>query len=203
MARLLVLRREVGTVPSVEEAAVAVNSEARSERSLRKVLTEWWSRHHFSDIAYRENEHPENDPAEDYYAVRFEAIFDPASLEASRIELWECDDGRVAIGFETRDRVGSRLGVRNRKQGFAVGSEPRLLSEDDILTLLEFASKGRIALLVRSFPMVGLGRIGVSIESDATDARLEGILRRLGWAYTPRSPCLARRLRYIAWTNER
>jgi len=139
--------------------------------------------------------------ADDDYTVVYEAVLEPASGDGARVELWECDDGRVAIGLETRERVAARLGTKDRRGGFAVGNEPLHLSPADVLWVVESVSRGRVALVAKTLPAVGLTSIGALLLVGNNDDADEDRLTRLGWLSVVDSGTAEARgaLRYESW----
>jgi len=173
-----------------------------ADRSLQRLLEEWLKRAGSLSVALRENTSPEHD-ADDDYIVVYEAVLEPTSGDGACIELWECDDGRVAVGFETRERVAARLGTKDRQGGFAVGNEPLSLSHEDVLWVVESVSKGRVALIAKTLPVVGLTSIDAVVVVGDEDDTDEDRLARLGWlsAVDPDTADVRGALLYAPWTK--
>lgn len=122
----------------------------------RDLVTAWFSSIHVSGVVFTESLDPVNDRYADYI-VCYEAVFQPVDLDQARLEVWATTDGRIAIGFETRDRVAKRLGVRNMRGGFAAGHEPYSLTESAVRALLELVANGHIGIYASTVPWFGLG----------------------------------------------
>jgi len=133
-----------------------------SPEQVRQVLFEWFSRKNAATIVFRESVDPANDP-DDSYVVVYEAVFEPTTLDQARVELSVTTDGCVAIGLETRERIAARLGVKNRRSGFAAGHEPYPLSEQGLFAILDVIAKGKIAIPTKVLPWIGLGPFGVGL----------------------------------------
>lgn len=82
-----------------------------SPQQIREVLSDWFRARGPSAIRLTENIKPNNEPYADYIIV-YEAVFEPDSLEKARIQIAVADDGRIAIGSETKNRIAERLGIR-------------------------------------------------------------------------------------------
>ena len=135
--------------------------ELRPERA-RQLLSEWFATRHTTSVAFREETNPKNDPQDDYL-IAYEAVFEPDSLDQAYVDIGVTPDGCVAIGFETRERIAARLGVKNRRSGFASGHEPYPLSEQGLLAILDVIANGQIAIPTKVLPWIGLGPFGVGL----------------------------------------
>ncbi|MDX1396809.1 MAG: hypothetical protein R3195_20715 [Gemmatimonadota bacterium] len=133
--------------------------------------------------------------------MRYEMVIEGDSPDHARVELWVTTDGRMAVGLETRDRVATRLRVRNRRPGFATGHEPEEVSKNELIALLDAVAGGELALVARIWPLIGLG--------GCTAIAGPGVIDRLRLAgYAPRRWLATRdsswrglsTLRYRRWT---
>jgi hypothetical protein len=124
---------------------------------LRQELRNWAGRRNIISATLKENTEPSNTEADDYIVV-YEAEFVPASIWRTQLRLMLTGDGLIGVGLETRQRIADRLKIRNRRQGFADGFEPRPISIGEALFLLDAASRGEIAIAARIIPLYGLGR---------------------------------------------
>jgi hypothetical protein len=104
--------------------------------SLPKRLRDWFGLKSLHAIELVENEPPNIDQPNDY-AVAYEARFSASRLDQATVEIWVTPDNYFGIGFERRDRIAMRLGVRNLSGGFAAGFEPSEQSELKLFRFLE------------------------------------------------------------------
>lgn len=172
---------------------------ASEANRLRPLLRRWLDDAGSVAATLRESS-PEHDPDDDY-VVAYKAVFEPFG-DGARVELWECDDGRIAVGFETRERVSAALDTKDRLgAGFATGNEPVCLTCQDILWMLERVSKGRIALLAKTLPVLGLAWIKGILIVEKEEEVDEESLARFGWLSAMDSDRANARgaLRYASW----
>jgi hypothetical protein len=148
---------------------------------LRAALADWYRNSGASDqVAFREVTAPPDDPDDDYLVV-YEAVFEPSSLEMARVDVWLTDDGYVAIGLEKRGRIAKRLGVKGNPIRFAAGHEPAAVSLPDLLSLLDAAAGGHLAIIARANRLFGLWSTKAAMDPDTYD-RLEASGHRdLDW----------------------
>jgi hypothetical protein len=130
-----------------------------------ELLSSWLVGKIAPDISFRESFPSTRDPADDYNVV-YEAIFEPQTLDKARIEIWVTDKGNVAFGFETRQRIAARLSVANWRKGFAAGHEPRALSREGVVALLNAISEGKLLLNIRTIVGVLAGVRAVVSEKN-------------------------------------
>jgi hypothetical protein len=167
---------------------------------LRESITAWWRGREIRSVDFHEFENPQSDP-DSRFTVTYEAVFEPRSLDQARLELWITEAGEVAIGFETRDRVASRLGVRNRRQGFAAGHEPREVSERWLREAIEMVALGDIAVAARTIPLVGLSKT-IALVAPPRLATLQGLDPvAAAWlkGATAKVSAITRLVRYERW----
>jgi hypothetical protein len=129
------------------------------------LLSNWYRTKGSSDVSFQESFPSARDPA-DSYKVVYEAVFEPRALDKARIEIWLTDEGNVAFGFETRQRLAARLSVAHWRRGFAAGHEPRPLERGGILAFLEAVSDGKLLLEARKLFGVLDGVRAVMSEGD-------------------------------------
>jgi hypothetical protein len=175
-----------------------------SPEDLRELLASWFSGRSVTGVSFHEVIPTSYDSNDDYKVV-YEAVFEPQSLEKARIEIWLTEEGRLALGFETRRRVATRLGLANWRNGFASGHEPGVVTPEGLLALLTVAAEGKIMLQLKTVFGV-LGRISAAMTKG--DRR---ILEAAGYAHvswisivkdrSARSgfPRLERLVRYWPW----
>jgi hypothetical protein len=140
-----------------------------------ELLSSWFASKMVPDISFRESFPTTHDPSDDYKVV-YEAIFEPQTLDKARVEIWVTDEGNIAFGFETRQRIATRLSVaywRKRKR-FAAGHEPISLSRDGVLALLGTISNGKLLLNARTFFGVLDGTQAAMWENDRQDLESAG-----------------------------
>ena len=101
-------------------------------------------------INFKETSDPTFHPNDDYRVI-YEASFEPSVLDKARIEFWVTDTGLVAIGIETYERIIKRTGLIAFRGGFALGHEPRSVSEKALQILFDVLSQGRLTISVYSF----------------------------------------------------
>lgn len=149
----------------------ANNGEApKTWQDVRRLISAWYARQERMQVAFTEQVHPPNDPQESYVA-EYAASFEPNDLDHMRLEMWATDDGRVSFGLETRQRVADRLGVRNRRAGFAAGHEPDRVRTEVILAVLEMVAGGQVAIASSVLPLYGLFRTRALLGVGEADAR--------------------------------
>lgn len=137
-----------------------------SPQHIQDVLLEWFRGRHATSVQFVENTKPESEPNEDY-TLAYEAAFEPSTLDRTRIEIWVATDGEIGIGIEKRDRIATRLGVKNRQKGFAAGHEPGPVTEQALLSLLTLVADGKVAITAGCLPIWGLTKTKAVVQSDA------------------------------------
>jgi len=125
--------------------------------SLPRRLREWFAIKSLHAVELLENEAPTNDQPNDY-VLAYEAQFRAAHLDQATVEVWVTSAEYIGIGFEMRDRVAKRLGVRNLKDGFATGFEPSEKNEKNLFMFLDMVCEGKVAIRASVWPLVGLGK---------------------------------------------
>jgi hypothetical protein len=133
------------------------NSARPDLAQFRVALADWYRTRAGSDqITFREITEPRNDPYPDYVLV-YEAVFEPSSVEMARMEVWLTDDGYVGVGLETRGRIAKRLGRSwTGPKQFAAGHEPITVSVAELLSLLDAAAEGHLAIIARANRLLGV-----------------------------------------------
>lgn len=145
------------------------SEEAFNLQHLRGVLAEWFRQRKPDGVRFVENTQPQEDPDSRYTAV-YEAVFEPSQLDKCRVELWLTTDGQIALGIEKRNRIASRLGIKNRQDGFAAGHEPRQVTQEGLMALLTFVANGEIAITTTTVPILGLNKAKAVVHSSSYDA---------------------------------
>jgi hypothetical protein len=143
-----------------------------------ELISNWFVSQNASGVEFREAFPSTRDPTDDYKVV-YEAIFEPQTLRKARVEIWITDQGNISFGFETRQRIAMRFSLANWRRGFAAGYEPRALSPDDLITLLQTVSDGKLSLSIRTFFGV-LGRIRAVMSQEDRRA-LQDASRDVDW----------------------
>lgn len=136
-----------------------------SPANAHELISSWFVSQSASDVELRESFPSAHRPNDDYSVV-YEAIFEPSSLDKARVEIWITKEGRVAFGFETRQRIAGRFALVNWRKGFAAGHEPRALSPNDVIALLRAASDGKLLLNIRTLFGVLNGIRALMSEED-------------------------------------
>lgn len=137
----------------------------------REILLDWFKQIQTTAIRFTENTNPESDPYA-RYTVAYEATFEPSSLDRARIEIWLTTEGMIATGLETKNRIASRLKLKEGKHKvFAAGDEPSEVTKEGLLALLTAVAEGNIAISATSLPLLGLVKTQAVLLSD-TDKSL-------------------------------
>lgn len=123
---------------------------------LREELLRWFEGRRATRVRLVENDEPPNDEYDDYQ-VDYKASFEPDTLEQARVEVWGASDGSVAIGFERRDRLARRLGVKCYEPfRFVGGHEPGFMALPELIAFLDGVADGQVAALVTILPWLGI-----------------------------------------------
>jgi hypothetical protein len=190
--------------PEEENVVATIDSPRMSLQQVRQLVTEWFSSKRTDTVAFHESVDPVNDPYGSY-VVRYEAIFEPITLDQARIELWVTAEDCVSIGFETRDRVAGRLSIKNRRSGFAAGHEPYPMTHQGLLALLEVIANGEIAIFARVVPWYGLGTTKALMLPERLHALSLKNYYPCGWLHSVKkfeSTGTVRVLRYRPWNEK-
>lgn len=144
-------------------------------QSLSTSLTQWFDNQLWRDVQLNQNPNPPVD-VNASYAVVYEAAFVPASGDAARVEIWLTAAAEIAVGIDACERVAQRLGVTNRRTGFAGGHEPLIVSMEALLCLLRLIAAGDVRIRATVAPVVGL----VSTKAVVSD---DGFAQLVGKGY--------------------
>lgn len=167
----------------------------------RKLLSEWFAKRHASGVTFREHTDPPQDPVGSY-AVAYEAIFEPQSLEHARVEVWITTKAEVAIGFERTSRVSKRLGVRSGRDIFAAGQEPLPINAPGLVAILDTIADGQMAILPTVLPLIGLVSTRAVLPREVADQLVSRGYNSLSWLKRVRDRRFlerARVLRFQPW----
>lgn len=115
------------------------------------------------------------------YEVRYEAVFEPTSVDQARVEVWLSADGGVAVGFERVKRVAERLGMKVQDDRFAAGHEPHRMTETGLLLLLEMVADGEIAIESTVMPFLGLTSTKAVVTHDVLKALVSQGYAPVNW----------------------
>jgi hypothetical protein len=168
---------------------------------VREVLRAWFQSKGATSVDFDENLRPEIDEThlDSRYVVGYEASFTPHALTKARVEVWVTHQGDLGIGFERKNRVAERLGVRGTGHDiFAAGLEPIEMSEDELISVLELAAGGQIALRVVRVPILGILSMKAFVPSGTKKSTgLEGLF----WLRERRDrlPHVGQMLEYEPW----
>jgi len=150
---------------------------------LRETLTRWFERRAPRRVRFVEDPDPpiEEDELYDGYTVNYEARFEPDTLELARVEVWGAIQGTIGVGFEKRDRMAKRLGVRcYQPHVFVGGTEPCGITLSELIVFLDAVAEGQIGALIDVWPWLGL----TSARAVAPATLLETLQRRDDpWSY--------------------
>lgn len=113
------------------------------------VVRDWWAHApRCRGVEFREPVPVPPGPGDNDYNVIYEAVFEPPELTKARVELWVTDEGGVAVLFETKARLASRLSKRRIYHGRRClgGHEPCPVSAGVLRGILEAVSKGEVSV---------------------------------------------------------
>lgn len=131
--------------------------------SLSSVLRDWVAANSLQTVAFEEITSPANVPSEDYQA-RWEAHFRPQRPDQAQVDIVLTEGNFIGVGFETRAKVANRLNLRNIRQGYAAGFEPCEKSIAALLDFLDLVRQGKVAILARCWPIVGVGKTRAAVS---------------------------------------
>lgn len=123
---------------------------------VQRAVGDWRAKHPNLSIAFSESRNPDRGSSDDY-VVAYEASFKSSDLKQLQLEVFSTEDNFVGVGIETRQRLATRLGLRQGRPGYATGHEPGPMSLDQLYALLDAAADGRISLLPQT-SLLGLGK---------------------------------------------
>jgi hypothetical protein len=124
----------------------------------KMMLDNWFRDRDVKRIRSVHVENPAKDPHARYEVIH-ETVFEPASLEMGRVEVWLTKSGEISVGFETIERVAKRLSVKGSKSGFAAGHEPQMISGQGLLAVLDLVAEGEIGLRPTVLPLIGISHV--------------------------------------------
>jgi predicted sugar kinase len=164
------------------------------------LLTKWAAAKLLQTVAFEEVNSPSYDTLDDY-SVKYEARFKPSHPEHGEVGIMLTSNDFIGIGFETRANIARRLNVKNTRQGYAAGFEPCEKSGEQLLLFLDLVREGKIAILARCWPLVGLGSThAVALERNLSSNLVFGPRGWLKAIEDTASTITARVLPYEAWT---
>lgn len=115
-----------------------------------------WSRSWVREsVQLYENNSPAPDP-DGSYAIAYEAVFAPSDPSRARLEIWVTHGGYLALGFETWQRLGERLGFQTGSNRFVAGHEPLAVTAEYITAVLNLTAMAEIAVSATVLPLVGV-----------------------------------------------
>ena len=92
-------------------------------------------------------------PPEEEYGVVYEVVFEPAELDSARLEFWFTETGGVAVGVETRERIGRRLHRKfyenNNLASSLMFHQPISVTHQYVEKWIELCADGRVFLQIR------------------------------------------------------
>lgn len=170
-----------------------------SIENLSQELKKWLSAKGLVSVDFQEATDLAYDPQDDYRVV-YQAEFLPEAPRQARLEIHLTDDGYVGIGFETRQRIAIRLGVRNRRDGFAGGFEPSLSQIDQLMFILDCVATGDVLIQARTILLCGLGHTRAFLRRRHDGARAE-LRRPMNFLFStaPSYGVLMKTLTFDAW----
>jgi hypothetical protein len=143
-----------------------------SIKNLSQELKKWLSAKGLVSVDFQEATDLAFDPQDDYRVV-YQAEFLPKAPQQARLEVHLTDKGNVGIGFESRQRVANRLGVRNLRDGFVGGFEPSVPQIEELLLILNLVAAGEVIVRATVMPCFGLGRTRTYLTRKHDGARAE------------------------------
>lgn len=168
----------------------------QTPNDFHSALDAWFAKCGATRVSFVPVFNPPVDPRDDYLVV-YEAKFEPESLDRARLELWLTDDGYIAVGLETRERIAMRLGTRTLTKGFASGHEPGPVSQEAVLRLLDYVAAGEIAIRAR-VGIFGLRRTSAIASPEVGITLAEAGYAFPGWIRDLRSSSSGA-MRFRAW----
>ena len=145
-----------------------------------QILRDWFATRKTDVVIFQEQLAPAPDP-DASYEVKYEAVFEPTSLDQARVEVWVAADGQVAVGFEKLKRVAERMGVKVANDHFAAGHEPHLMTEPGLLLLLDTIADGEIAIDPTVVPLLGVTSTKAVITHDVLNALVSKGYAPVNW----------------------
>jgi hypothetical protein len=165
--------------------------------ALTNELRRWLVSKQFNQVTLQEATDPARDPKDDYSLI-YIGKFVPKSTRAATLEVHVNDTGEIGIGFDSREGIAKRLAVKNHRQGFGDGFEPRRLERGDLFLLLDLVSAGQVGIRARMIPWYGLGQTGAILLSEENTAAVT-LLRRFYFSSRMRRASLAKTLQFEPW----
>ena len=172
----------LASVQPEEEAVGVIKAEGTRAEEIRSALARLVAERSFSKVIFREAISPSNNPMEDDYVVTYEGVFLPADLEHAYLKIFVTEIGEVGIGFETRERLSQRLGIRlrTRKKAFAAGRELASISADELINFVTVVAQGDVTLHAH-VGVMGLGRVNAIVKPDVAKAISGRYVRHWDW----------------------
>jgi hypothetical protein len=164
--------------------------------ALTNELRRWMVSKQFNQVSLQEATDLRN-PKDDYSLI-YIGKFVPRSTRAAALEVHVSDTGEIGIGFDTREGIAKRLAVKNHRQGFGDGFEPRRLERGDLFLLLDLVSAGQVGIRARIIPWYGLGQTGAILLSEENTAAVT-LFRRFYFSARMRRASLAKTLQFEPW----
>jgi hypothetical protein len=177
------------------------NLQELAVQQIRSTLIAWFNSQDSTSVSFRENVHPKTD-SNARYEIIYEILFEPHSLIQLQVEVWVANDGRIAIGIETRERIARRLNKNNLRKGFAAGHEPHKMSEDGLIALLNLIASGNLIFSPIIIPFFGLASIKTMLLLESLDTLIASGYAPTNWLYVVDKTAFLNRenlLRYQPW----
>lgn len=160
-------------------------------------LRRWIVSKKFNHVSLHEDTDPARDPQDDYN-LTYIGKFVPESPRAATLEVHVSEAGGIGVGFDTREGIAKRLAVKNRRQGFGDGFEPRRLERGDLFLLLDLVSAGQVGIRATIIPWYGLGQTGATLLSEENTAVVT-LFRRFYFSSRMRRASLVKTLQFEPW----
>lgn len=135
-------------------------------QTLGLALADWLKARRWQHTHLTHNADPRVDPHA-AYTVTYEAVFEPESGSAARVEVWLTATEEIAVGIDSCERAARRLAVRHQRSGFAGGHEPLAVSIGGLLTLLELVAAGNVRIRTSVIPVIGLVATKAVVSSES------------------------------------
>lgn len=121
-----------------------------SSQVLSQLINNWRKEHQNTSIIFSDHLGPIEDTSYDGI-ITYEANFSSNNLEQLQLSLFGLEDKfsnsySIGIIIETKKRIAKRLGIKLSGNRCATGHEPTTMNIEQITSLLDAASQGRILL---------------------------------------------------------
>jgi hypothetical protein len=165
---------------------------------LSEQLNRWVYQKSFKSIEFHERRLAVEDEFADYNVI-YEACFSSSHLAQAALDIFVTSANYIGIGLERRSRVAQRLNIKSIREGYAAGFEPSEHDGHRVLPFLELVCSGKIAIVARMWPIIGLGTTFAVVGNTMGDSVTIGPKRWLkssAFLERQREKCV---LHYVSW----